>query len=76
VPRLPLRQPGRALTVVVAYLAFTALALALGRAASGNVGMLYGGMAACAGLIAVALLAPLPKGQADDPDARPVLRRS
>ena len=72
---LPLRQPARALVVVVGYLVLSLLAFGVGRAAAGNIGLIYGGMAASAGLLAVALLAPVPKGRTDDPDARPVLRR-
>ena len=74
-PRLPLRQPGRALIVGLGYLVLTALALAVGAASAGPLGLVYGAMAACAGLVPLAMLAPLPKGRADDPDARPVLRR-
>lgn len=74
-PHLPHRQPGRALVVVAGYLAFTLLALALGAASAGPLGLVYGAMAACAGLIGVALLAPVPRGRTDDPEARPVLRR-
>lgn len=73
--RLPRRQPARALTVVVIYLLASALALAVGHAAKGSIGLVLGLMAVCAGLLAVALLAPLPQGPSDDPEQRPVLRR-
>lgn len=76
-PRLPLpvRQPARALVVVVAYVGLTLLALLVGHRAAGSLGLFYGGTAACAGLLAVALLAPVPRERTGPSEARPVLRR-
>lgn len=75
--RLPVRQPARALVVVLVYLLVSGTGFALLTARYGLLGVVFGVFLAGPLVVPLALLAPRPRPVRDeDGDPRPVLRRN